>query len=278
MGRKKKKQKRRSSKRTEAARADKYDLYQRSVQEPAADVPLINRIFKRHYGRPPRSLREDFCGAAALACYWVARHAENTAIGIDLDPEPLRWGRKHNLAKLSPEQAARVKLIEGDVLDVGSSGFDVTAAFNFSYMIFQERPLLLRYFKQARSTLGSEGIFVLDAYGGPDAQRAFDETRKCDGFRYAWEQHSFDPIQSRAVNYIHFEFKDGSRMQRAFKYDWRLWSIHEIRDLLDEAGFAKTEVYWEGTDSETGDGNDIYTRREHASDDPAWVCYIAGIR
>lgn len=281
MGRQKKKQKdqkRKKSKNTEASRADRHDLYQRSVQEPSADAPFIHRVFKRHYGRPPRSLREDFCGTAALACHWVERHAENTACGIDLDPNPLEWGRDHNVSKLSDDQASRIKLVEGNVLDVGNSGFDITVAFNFSYMIFEERDLLLRYFKQAHSTLGDEGIFMLDVYGGPDAQRSLEETRECDGFDYVWDQHSYDPIQARGVNYIHFEFEDGSRMRRAFHYQWRLWGIRELRDLLVEAGFSKTEVYWEGTDKKTGEGNDIYKRRETAEDDPAWVCYMAGIR
>ena len=280
MGRKQKKDKRkqRKSRDTEAKRADKYDLYQRSVQEPAADAPFIHRVFKQHYGRPPRSLREDFCGTAALTCHWATRHADNVATGVDFDPEPLTWGRKHNLSKLSPEQAARVKLIEGDVLDVGTGGFDVTVAFNFSYMTFKDRSLLLRYFNQARATLGSEGVFLLDAYGGPDAQRTLEETRECDGFDYVWDQDVFDPIQCRAVNYIHFEFEDGSRMRRAFHYDWRLWGLHELCDVLVDAGFSKTEVYWEGTDKKTGEGNDVYKRRESAEDDPAWVCYVAGIR
>jgi hypothetical protein len=121
-------------------------------------------------------------------------------------------------------------------------------------------------------------VFLIDVYGGPDAQRALEETRECDGFDYVWDQHSFNPIQCRAVNFIHFEFDDGSRLHRAFRYDWRLWGISELRDLLDDAGFSKSEVYWEGTDSKTGEGNDIFTHREHADDDPAWVCYIAGIR
>jgi hypothetical protein len=280
MGRekKKRKQKRRKSRKTQAMRADRYDLYQRSVQEPGADAPFIHRVFKRHYGRPPRSLREDFCGTAALAYHWVERHEDNVAIGIDLDPEPLEWGRKHNLSKLSAEQAARVKLIEGDVLDVGNGGFDVTVAFNFSYMIFERRSVMLRYFRQARATLENEGMFFIDAYGGPDAQRTLEETRECDGFDYVWDQHTFDPIKGRAANYIHFEFDDGSRMRRAFRYDWRLWGIRELRDLLDDAGFSKTEVYWEGTDRKTEEGKDIFTRRETAEDDPAWVCYITGIR
>jgi hypothetical protein len=56
---------------TRAQREDKYDLYQRSVQEPEPDVSLIGRVFKQHFGRPPRLLREDFCGTAHLACELV---------------------------------------------------------------------------------------------------------------------------------------------------------------------------------------------------------------
>lgn len=278
MGREKKRKKEKRSKDTEASRADRHDLYQRSVQEPEADAPFMHRVFKQHFGRPPRSMREDFCGTAALACHWVERHPENTACGIDLDPDPLDWGRRHNVSKLTDDQASRVKLIEGNVLDVGDGNFDMTCAFNFSYMIFEERALLVRYFKQARSTLGEEGIFMLDVYGGSDAQRSLEETRECDDFDYVWDQHSYDPIKAHGVNYIHFEFEDGSKLRRAFTYEWRLWGIAELRDALADAGFSKTEVYWEGTDKKTGEGNDVYKRRESAEDDPAWVCYIVGIR
>ncbi len=71
--------------------------------------------------------------------------------------------------------------------------------------------------------------------------------------------------------------KDGSRIRRAFAYDWRLWILPEVRDLLLEAGFTGVEVYWEGTDGETGEGNNIFTRRERAIDDPAWIAYIVAI-
>lgn len=280
MARKKKdKDKKRKKKRTtEASRADRHHLYENSVQEPEADVRFIDRIFKRRNGRKPRTLREDFCGTAALACHWVAHNPENAASGVDLDAPTLDWGRKHNVSKLSAEQAGRLKLIEGNVLDVGSGGFDVTCAFNFSYMIFNERKVLLQYFKRARSTLGDEGMFVIDVYGGPESQRTLEENRDCDGFEYVWDQDIFDPIQNRAVNYIHFEFDDGSEIRRAFRYDWRLWGIPELRDVMTDAGFSTTEVYWEGTDKKTGEGNDIFVRRQSAPDDLAWICYIVAYR
>jgi SAM-dependent methyltransferase len=283
MGRKqKKKQKPRSSKQRAsklAKSADKHDLYQRAVQEPDADIPLIQKVFRNQFSRPARTLREDFCGTALLACRWVQRSSDHHAWGIDLDPDPLDWGRVHNVGKLKPDQAARVKLIEGNVLDIGHESVDVTAAFNFSYFLFKERASLLNYLKHAYSTLNPEGALILDAYGGADSQRTSEETREVDDdFDYVWDQHSFDPIHHHVTNFIHFEFPDGSRIKRAYRYDWRLWSIPEIRELMGEAGFDRSEVYWEGTDRETGEGNDVFSPREQAPDDPAWICYIAGYR
>jgi hypothetical protein len=259
------------------AKARLYDLYQESVQEPEADFRLIERVFRQRYGRVPRTLREDFCGTALMACRWVTRHAENRAWGIDIDPVPLAWGRAHNLASLDPSQAARVKLIEGDVRTVGHAKVDVTSAFNFSYYLFQQRAELLDYFRRARATLLPESLFMLDVYGGADSQRTMRERRRVKSYRYVWHQRLFDPITHRVVNDIDFEFKDGSHWRRAFTYDWRLWSIPELRELLAEAGFAHSEVYWEGTDTATGKGNDVFRRREHAPDEPAWVAYVVGV-
>ncbi|HXV37640.1 MAG TPA: class I SAM-dependent methyltransferase [Myxococcota bacterium] len=263
----------------QSKRADRYDLYQRAVQEPEADIPLIQRAFRAQFSRAARTLREDFCGTALLACRWVEKGSDQRAWAIDLDPEPLEWGRIHNVAKLRAQQAARLKLIEGDVLDIGHERVDVTVAFNFSYFLFRERASLLHYFERAYATLNPQGALLLDVYGGADSQRTGEESRKVNArFDYIWDQNRFDPISHHVTNFIHFAFPDGSRMNRAFRYDWRLWSVPEIRELLQEAGFAKTVVYWEGTDRRTGRGNDVFSPRERASDDPAWICYIAAYR
>ena len=137
MGRKQKKRRSKRRAATLAKRAEKHDLYQRAVQEPDADIPLIQKVFRNQFSRPARTLREDFCGTALLACRWVEKSSDNRAWAIDLDPDPLEWGRVHNVGKLRPDQAARVKLIEGNVLDIGHESVDVTAAFNFSYFLFQ---------------------------------------------------------------------------------------------------------------------------------------------
>ena len=151
---------------------DRHRLYELAVQSPDADVQFVDRVYRKRNGRKPARLREDFCGTAYFACEWVKTHGENRAWAIDLDPVPLEWGHRNNVTKLRPEQAARIKLIEGNVLDVGGRPVDVTVAFNFSYFIFDTRPALRRYFEKARATLESEGVLMLDAYGGADSQRA----------------------------------------------------------------------------------------------------------
>ncbi len=271
------KRKKTQRRKTLAQRADKYALYEKAVQEPEADIALVKRMFKNYHGRKARTLREDFCGTSYFATEWVKQHPENRAWGIDLDPEPLAWGREHHVAKLEPDQAARVKLIEGNVLDVGHEKVDVTVAFNFSFYLFGERPSLRNYFETARATLADPGLLVLDAYGGADALRCETERRKVGGFTYVWDQNAFCPITHPIHNSIHLEFPDGSKLKKAFDYAWRLWTIPEIRELLHEAGFRKTEVYWEGTDRKTGEGNGIFRPRETAPEDPAWICYIAAI-
>jgi hypothetical protein len=269
---------RRRSRRTLASRADKYRSYQQAVQAPQAELGVIERVFGRERGHPPRRLREDFCGTASLACAWAARHRDNHAIGVDLDPECLDWGRRHNLRELGALAQSRVKLVEGDVRDIGHEPVDVTCAFNFSYFILRTRPDLLRYFRAAHASLCGDGMLFLDVYGGPEAQQPLVSRRRCGDFTYVWEQRSFDPIGQLGSNAIHFEFADGSALRNAFRYDWRLWSLPELRDLLDEAGFSRCEVYWEGTDRRTGRGNDVYRRRDHAEPDLAWIAYLIAYR
>jgi SAM-dependent methyltransferase len=266
------------SRRTLARRADRYRCYQQAVQAPESEIAVIERVFAKQRGRPPRRLREDFCGTASLSCAWAAHHRDNHAIGIDIDPECLGWGRRHNLRELGALAQSRVKLVEGDVRDIGHEPVDVTAAFNFSYFILRTRPELLRYFRAAHASLCPDGILFLDVYGGPEAQQPLVTRRRFRDFTYVWEQKSFDPIGCLGTNAIHFEFPDGSALRNAFRYDWRLWSLPELRDLLSEAGFARSEVYWEGTDRRTGRGNEIYRRRERAEPDLAWIAWLVAYR
>ena len=262
-----------------AALADKYELYLRSVQSPENEVSFFTRAFHTNYGRTPLVLREDFCGTAAVCCEWVKSRNDRSAIGIDLDPEPLAWGMENNVSKLDDDERRRVKLLEEDARNVRRKKADVVTAQNFSFYLFKTRNELRAYFEAAYRNLAREGVFVLDVLGGSEVmEEDREEVRGHRSFKYVWEQARFDPITHNCLFHIHFRFPDGSGIERAFTYDWRLWTIPEVRELLDEAGFRRADVYWESRDRRTGRGNDVYRRRERAESDPAWVAYVVGVK
>lgn len=261
---------------------DKYAFYQSSTQSPDVHIPLFTSVYQEIRGKAPRRLREDFCGTFLLCCEWVRFHPENTAIGLDLDPEPLTYGRKNNLSQLKPTQKKRVQVFKQDVLKTHTAKLqvsDIVIACNFSFYIFKERQLLLKYFKAVCRSLHSSGVLILEMAGGPGMIHKAKEqkTVKEHGkFVYVWDQKSFDPVTHDAHYSIHFKLPSGKVLKDAFVYDWRLWSIPEVRELLAEAGFTKSLVYWET--SHKGKGTGEYAPVENADNDFAWVAYVVGVK
>ena len=272
MGKRTRKERKRRNE-TMASQADIHTLYQEAVQCVEAEIDFVDETFTSMRGRKARLLREDFCGTANTACEWVRRRAGNRAIAVDLDPDVLEWGRTHNVSNLGAA-AERITLVQGDVLRVRTEPVDAVLAHNFSYWLLKERRLMRRYFRRVRESLKPGGLFFLDGYGGADAHREVRERTKNKRFTYIWEQASFNPINHDMLCHIHFKFPDGSRIQRAFSYSWRLWSLPEIRELLQEAGFSRSTVYWQGTDEESGEGDGVFEPTEKGEADDAWIVYM----
>lgn len=263
---------------TRAAKADRHRLYERSVQDASAELDFIDDTFRALRGRPAVILREDFCGTASVATAWVRRRPRNIALGIDLDPEVLAWSMRHRVPGLSPAEQRRLTLLESDVLHVETVPQDVVLAMNFSYWIFKQRAALRAYFAAVHAALKPDGVFFLDCYGGFDAFRVLKERRELDGFTYIWDQASYNPITGDLLCHIHFRFADGSRLERAFTYDWRLWTLPEIREVLAEAGFAQSIPYWQGWDAAGQDGDGKFEPVSTADADAGWVSYIAALK
>ena len=254
-----------------ADQADRHILYERSVQSVESEVDFLRDTYREIRKRPAVSLREDFCGTAAAACEWVRVDENHTAVGVDIDPEVLDWGRTHNVSRLDSEAKMRLKLIEDDVFNVELPPVDIAVAFNFSYWIFNTRDTLRGYFEMVRKGLNGQGLFICDAFGGSEALDEMEEETEHDGFTYVWEQATFDPISHDMQCYIHFRFPDGSAMKRAFSYRWRFWTLPELRELLIEAGFSEVTVYWDRSDD---DDDSDYVPVERGDADPAWIAYI----
>jgi SAM-dependent methyltransferase len=267
---------------------DRHVLYEAAVQDVDFDLAFMQRIYRQLRGRPFRLLREDFCGTARLACEWVRRKPQRRAWAVDLSASTLAWARRQHLRYLG-DAAPRVKLIHADVRRSRAPRVDVVAALNCSYWVFHSRAELVDYFQRVRRALRPGGLLVLDSFGGEGCMRALIEHRRVRGrrtyagervgpFTYTWEHKSYNPVDHHLLAYIHFK-PDGHRaMPRAFKYDWRLWTLPEIQEMLREAGFRDALVYVQGWDSEKNQPLSVFRRRGRFENQEAWLANIVGVR
>jgi hypothetical protein len=239
---------------------DRFDCYELCVQSPRHIVAFLRAV----HGNQPRVLAEDFCGTAAVSRYWVRealrRGEKARAVAIDLDRETLERARRVCEAEGA---ASSIELRCADVLSPGAhSGSrhaaDVVFVGNFSVGYIHDRAVLVEYLKTCKARLdGGQGgfgggVLACDTYGGAGAWRLGGITRVHPSrgremIRYHWVHETADPLTGMVENSISFRVEiDGEVVQewpRAFVYRWRLWSIHELREAMHEAGFARTEVY-----------------------------------
>ncbi|MEM9374455.1 MAG: hypothetical protein AAGA55_12505 [Planctomycetota bacterium] len=250
---------------------DKHDLYEACVQSPRHLAPLLRAI----HGQNPIVLGEDFSGTAALSYEWVGRD-ENRAIAADLDAAAIGHRPDHE----------RVAKVVSDVLTVPDP-CDVLFVGNFSIGYWHTRAELIRYLRHARSRMKPGGVFVCDTYGGESAFLTGDVHRPTplpNGYicRYTWEQRHADPLTGMVTDVIHFRIEKAGVIEHefmdAFVYEWRLWSVPELRDALIEAGFAEAQVFAKLADAWDDEGNAYVEPVMDAEDelDDSFIVMVAG--
>jgi len=165
---------------------------------------------------------------------------------------------------------------------------DIVCAFNYSCCCLQSRSELVLYFKQAWSAISKKGgIFVMDLYGGTSSEHALKLRRRYEDFMYVWEQEDFNIINRTTKISLHFYLSKNQRSLRyAFSYHWRLWTLPEIKDCLEEAGFNSVHFWMrempniqerrEVEDFEVND-NVKYEEISSFNQKDAWNAYIVGI-
>ncbi len=260
----------------------KYILYEASVQCPEWHVRHFPRYYLWMTGKKAYSLREDFCGTSRISTEWVKSDRKRTAVGLDLDPEPLDYFERMHRPELLPSQSERIRLVQKNVLIPTHEKFDLIAACNFSFFIFHEREVLLNYFRAALKSLKPKGALFLEMAGGEGMLEGLEEERmvRVPGVgrvKYVWEQDDHDAISGLNDYAIHFQMPNKKWLENAFIYHWRIYGIREIREILKEAGFSKSHVFWETTDS-SGSGTGEYAPMEKGDPSHAWIAYVAGVR
>ena len=130
---------------------------------------------------------------------------------------------------------------------------------------------MLEYFQSVIANLADDGVFVVDFHGGPLSLSEDESITEYDDFQSVWHQTGYSPVTNTANLSLHFRFSDGSSIENAFRYHWRIWSIPEISDLLLEAGFKSLDVYWY-------DGEGDYELTRVGYNDPSWIACLVALK
>jgi hypothetical protein len=291
----------------------RHDLYERCVQSPRHLVPFLRAV---HAG-DPRVLGEDFAGTAALSILWADSSDDRRAVAIDLDAEALGHHPEHPrvlrrcMDVMDADDPADVIFV-GNF----SIGYRRTRADLVAYLKHARGRLtanapepgasatgrsldapqdFTRPVAHAPGSVGSAaphdpGVFICDTYGGDSAFLTGEVHRDHwipEGphagkrIRYTWEQRRADPLTGMVTDVLHFRVEKGGVIEQeifdAFVYEWRLWSVPELRDAMLDAGFATTEVYAKTADAMDEEGNAYVLPVEDAEElDDSFIVLVAG--
>ncbi len=237
---------------------DPLTCYELCVQSPPHVVSMLRAI---HRGSPT-ALREDFCGSATVSLCWLresqAAGGMSRATGVDLDATALARARQ---AATAEGVEGGLSLLQADAVSdpVGlDQAADIIWVGNFSIGYIHERADLVAYLRRCRERLmlgrteSGGGVFVCDIYGGAGAFRLGSLTRTHLGpgrevVYYQWEHEAANPMTGMVRNAISFRVvvdrEVVAQYPRAFVYDWRLWSLAELRTCMTDAGFVHIEFF-----------------------------------
>lgn len=243
---------------------DTLELYRWAVQDPETHVVVLRTMYKRLLpGGNPVILREDFAGTCAESVAWVALKPGRRAIAIDLDGPTLDWAQRRAI-RLLGARVADFGFVRGDVRTVGPPDVphaDIISVLNFSILYQRDKEELRSYLRHAVNGLAPDGILVLNLFGGAATirpgttrhrvtpQPRLPSESPIPPFDYLWEVRSYDPASERLDCRIHFAVPDPSTPERthevrdAFRYDFRLWSVHELIEACAQAGFSDVQVW-----------------------------------
>jgi SAM-dependent methyltransferase len=250
------------------------ELYRWAVQDPETHAIVLRTMYERlRPGRQALILREDFAGTSAESVAWVALRRGRRAIAVDLDRPTLEWAQRR-ATRLLGARASEIQFVQTDVRSVGPLEVphaDIISVLNFS-ILYQHDPEELRsYLWHAVHGLAPGGILVLNLFGGAATVRPgttrhwvtpqprLPSEAAIPAFEYVWEVRSYDRASERLDCRIHFAAPHATAPERtrelrdAFRYDWRLWSMHELVGACAQAGFSSVQVWRHTYDPSKGE-------------------------
>lgn len=200
-------------------------------ERTAGDIDAVERFLDL---RAPAKVLDLFCGTGRH-CIELARRGYD-ATGVDYSGEYLALARSRAAdAGVSP------RFLQGDAreMDLGS-GYDAVLIMWASFGFFDDEGdrLIVRRIAGALRPGGSLYMEIKNRdwevrHFAPTFERKVEDVVIRSG-------NSFDVMQSRLE--MRLTFSLAGRTWNQFR-SWRLYSAHEIRGLLDSAGFVVSGIY-----------------------------------
>ncbi|CAI7844647.1 unnamed protein product, partial [Closterium sp. NIES-54] len=228
----------------------------------------------RRRPRPPAPARGLLRHRAYMSsAEWLRGDPRRTALGLDFDEQALSWGIRENFSSLPGSARGRACMLLGDV----------------------------------RDPLTSARFACPDVLDEPDGEN--EQSRR----EYTWEQERFDAVTRTTRISLHFRVphdwapasssayaadstarRGGRKRQQpkrvlrsAFSYSWRLWTIPEVRELMQEAGFDSVHVWMRKMPdlADREDEEEEVEMDEHAAFEEvetflqtdSWNAYVVGV-
>ncbi len=170
-----------------------------------------------------------FCGTGRHSIE-LAKRGIN-AVGIDYNPDYLAVAQER-----ANQASVRPKFVQGDVRDTKfGSEYDAAIVMWMSFGYFgdtEERLVLEKVFE----ALKPGGRFLMELLNRDFIIRNFSERdeKVIEGIKVI-EERSFDVLTSRINGTITRHEKNGPVVRRT---SWRFYSVHELRNMLEEIGFS----------------------------------------
>jgi D-alanine-D-alanine ligase len=204
----------------------------RGLLTPERTTAEVDFILRETGIAPPAAVADVACGEGRHAREFAARGFHVT--GVDQSAEFIARGRAD-----APE---RMRLLVGDMREPVGSPYDLVTLLYHSFGFFadHENRDLLRGWAER---LAPGGWFALDVWNRDRIVRQplpHREWRASDALTVR-EEYRFDPLTGRSEVHYTYRYADG----RCYEYDasFRLYTLAELRALLDDAGLDVRAVY-----------------------------------
>ncbi|KAJ1937152.1 hypothetical protein EC988_007976, partial [Linderina pennispora] len=208
------------------------------------------------------TMREDFCGTAVLCAEWVRTNSspERCAYGVDIDKNVIDYAMEHTVGGVGHYESSlgsRIKLVCADVMAVKGSEsaseelhrvslprVDIIASLNYAMCYFHQRQDLIRYLKHSLKNLNDFGLLFCDIFGGVEATKSgISNIRDLGSFKYYFHQHSYDLMNNTIRFSLGFKMRDGSVLKNCFSYEFRVYTVSDLKEAMLEAGFDDVSVW-----------------------------------